>query len=63
MSTRKLNIPALGFEVVVVGASDSTNKVIADMLEKKVAEEILEEEDQEPQGCKHCGNVANGCTC
>jgi hypothetical protein len=62
MSTRRLNIPGLGFEVVVVGASEKTNKVIADMLEKKIAEEI-EEEDQEPQGCKHCGNVANGCTC
>jgi hypothetical protein len=39
MSTRKLNIPALGFEVVVVGASAKTNKVIADMLEKKIATE------------------------
>ena len=61
MSTRKLNIPGLGFEVVVFGASDSTNKVIADMLEKKIAEEIVE--DEEPQGCKHCGNVDHTCTC
>lgn len=61
MSTRKLNIPALGFEVVVVGASDSTNKVIADMLEKKIAEEVVD--DEEPQGCKHCGNVDHTCTC
>lgn len=43
MSTRKLNIPALGFEVIVVGASDSTNKVIADMLEKKIATEEPQE--------------------
>lgn len=110
MSTRKLNIPALGFEVVVVGASDSTNKVIADMLEKKIATEepqtvwgkdegycawcvdtlligepIWEygvdsqgdsvkyacctqcaadrDVDQEPQGCRHCGNVDHTCTC
>ncbi len=108
MSTRRLNIPGLGFEVVVVGASAKTNELIGDLLEKKIAEEIVEEEklcsqcgfpdldglwydglcepcheniatasvvsalvnlhkesedDQEPQGCKHCGNVANGCTC
>lgn len=46
MSTRRLNIPALGFEVVVVGASAKTNKLIGDLLEKKVAEEIVEEEPQ-----------------
>jgi hypothetical protein len=114
MSTRKLNIPALGFEVIVVGASDSTNKVVADMLEKKVATELTEvpeeiwgkhwgycawcvdteifpqepiweyavdsrdlpvkyacctkcaadrDVDQEPQGCKHCGNVDQACAC
>ena len=97
MSTRKLNIPALGFEVVVIGASDSTNKVIADMLEKKIAEEaednpckqcgmpeldglwytglcdqchdelversIATAINEEPQGCKHCGNVDHTCTC
>jgi len=62
MSTRRLNIPGLGFEVVVVGASAKTNELIGDLLEKKIAEEIVEE-DQEPQGCEHCGNIANGCTC
>jgi len=110
MSTRKLNIPSLGFEVVVVGASAKTNELIAGMLEKKIvtedAQPVWGKEDgycawcvdmlligepiweystdsqgdsvkyacctqcaadrgvdHEPQGCKHCGNVANGCTC
>jgi hypothetical protein len=40
MSTRKLNVPALGFEIVVIGASDKTNKAIAEALEKKVVVEL-----------------------
>jgi hypothetical protein len=40
MSTRKLNVPALGFEIVVIGASDKTNKAIAEALEKKVVVEM-----------------------
>lgn len=23
----------------------------------------IKDEDEEPQGCKHCGNVSGGCTC
>ena len=49
MSTRKLNVPALGFDIVVIGASDKTNKAIADALEKKVVEEA------EDNPCKECG--------
>jgi hypothetical protein len=49
MSTRKLNVPELGFEIVVIGASDKTNKAIADALEKKVVEEA------EDNPCKECG--------
>ena len=40
MSTRKLNVPALGFDIVVIGASDKTNKAIAEALEKKVVVEL-----------------------
>jgi len=61
MSTRKLNVPSLGFEVVVVGASDGTNELIAQMLEKKIVEEVTE--DEEPQGCPVCTNVDRTCTC
>jgi hypothetical protein len=60
VSTRKLNIPALGFEVVVVGASTKTNELIGDLLEKKIAEEIVE--DDEPQGCRYCSKI-DGCAC
>lgn len=54
MSVRKLNIPSLGFEVVVIGASDGTNKVIADMIEKKVAVELDEEESCSICACVGC---------
>jgi hypothetical protein len=37
---RTLNIPALGFEVVVIGADAKTNATIEDMLNKKLAEEV-----------------------
>ena len=61
MSSRKLNITSLGFDVVVVGASDKTNKVIADLLEKK----IVTEQVDEPQECKHCnqfgGHICEPC--
>lgn len=40
---RTLNIPSLGFEVVVIGASQKTNNLIGEMLEKKLAEEITPE--------------------
>lgn len=40
MSTRKLNVPALGFDIVVIGASEKTNKAIAEALEKKVVVEM-----------------------
>lgn len=55
MSVRKLNIPGMGFEVVVIGASKSTNDLISEMLEKKIAEEIIEE-----QPCLVCACV--GCS-
>ena len=42
MNGRKLNITSLGFDVVVVGASEKTNKVIADLLEKKIATEEVD---------------------
>lgn len=42
MSSRKLNIPSLGFDVVVIGASKKTNDVIADLLEKKIATEEVD---------------------
>jgi hypothetical protein len=58
---RKLNITSLGFDVVVIGASDKTNKVIADLLEKKIATE----EVGEPEECKHCnqfgGHICEPC--
>lgn len=52
MSTRRLNIPDLGFEVVVVGANKATNDQIAELLEKKIAEEIVD--------CELCACV--GCS-
>lgn len=53
MSVRKLNIPSLGFEVVVIGANKATNDVISEMLEKKIAVEL-----EEP--CQVCACV--GCS-
>lgn len=41
---RTLNIPSLGFEVVVIGASQKTTDLIGELLEKKVVEEIEPEE-------------------
>ena len=34
MSTRRLNIPALGFDVIVVGSNGRADKIIAEMVEK-----------------------------
>ena len=50
MSTRKLNVPALGFDIVVIGASDKTNKAIAEALEKKVVVEL--DNEKTPGGSK-----------
>jgi hypothetical protein len=34
------------------------------ILRETVADAMIREQvDLEPQGCKHCGNVANGCAC
>lgn len=52
MSTRKLNVPALGFDIVVIGSSDKTNKAIAEALEKKVVVEIEYEVEKTPSGGK-----------
>lgn len=52
MSARKLNVPALGFDIVVIGASDKTNKAIAKALEKKVVVEIEYEIETTPSGGK-----------
>jgi hypothetical protein len=57
---RTLNIPALGFEVVVIGADAKTNATIEDMLNKKLAEEVVG--DDEPKECKWC-NQFGGHTC
>lgn len=37
---RTLNIPSLGFEVVVMSGSQKTTDLISELLEKKVVEEI-----------------------
>jgi hypothetical protein len=57
---RTLNIPALGFEVVVMSDSQKTTDLIGQLLEKKIVEEISE--DDEPKECKWC-NQFGGHTC
>jgi hypothetical protein len=52
MSTRKLNVPALGFEIVVIGASDKTNKAIAEALEKKVVVEVEDKPKKAKKGAR-----------
>lgn len=47
MPDRVLNIPALGFEVVVIGADAKTNQLIGEMLEKKLAVEVEPEAEEE----------------
>jgi hypothetical protein len=44
MPNRVLKIPSLGFDVVVMSASDKTNALIGEMLEKKLVTELAEEE-------------------
>jgi len=60
-----LNIAGLGFDVVVMGGNEKTEEIIGEMLEKKIATLVEDdEEDGEPAGCRHCGNVQyRGCTC
>jgi len=37
---RTLNIPSLGFEVVVMGANQKTTDLIGELLEKKIVKEV-----------------------
>lgn len=37
---RTLNIPSLGFDVVVMGATKKTTDLISDLLEKKIVKEV-----------------------